>query len=608
MAYTFQEIVGIIRKRQEAQGPLMSRMMEIKERYNGDYVIPLPSMDNEPILPPLPPALISENIDAIAQRAASVTPYIGCPAIDPGKERGKRSRQYADIRKRALAATWYKNKYKLKMRRAYRHLAGYATTALVVYPDFDLGGPKIEVRDPLGVFPEPQAAENYDIPRNCGFIYGKSGDWLRGNYPKARQENGGVVAADKNARQELWDCVEWIDEEEMGIGIMGPRYESWKQDHNSHSATMELSRYANKAAMPCVITPGRVTLDRIASSVSNVVGMVDLMAKLMALEIIAQEKAIFPDRYIIGRSGQVPMIVGGEWKDGREGQVNVLLDAESIGELRSSPDQTTNIAIDRLERNARVSTGTVPQIGGESYGALRTGRGIDALMGASLDPRVQELQEIMEGHLPYLNECLFATWQGYWGNKTISTFTGYTGDFGTVEFTPDEHFETYDNVVSHAIPGADVQGTTIQLGQLLSMRGISLATFRARHPFIDDPEAEGRRVDEEQLEDAVLAGIQQQAATGALPIVYIAKIEKYRKKGLDIFEAIQEADKDIREEQAAQAPLPEEGQMMAPEEAMGLAGPPTALPAEELPMEEQIDPATAQAQMQQARLAGVTGG
>ena len=51
--YTFEEIVGIIRQRQEAQSPLLERMLDIKERYNGDYVIPLPSMDEEPILPPL---------------------------------------------------------------------------------------------------------------------------------------------------------------------------------------------------------------------------------------------------------------------------------------------------------------------------------------------------------------------------------------------------------------------------------------------------------------------------------------------------------------------------------------------------------------------------
>ena len=62
MSYTFEEIVGIVRQRQESQSDLLNRMLEIKERYNGDYVIPLPSMDNEPILPPLTPALISENI------------------------------------------------------------------------------------------------------------------------------------------------------------------------------------------------------------------------------------------------------------------------------------------------------------------------------------------------------------------------------------------------------------------------------------------------------------------------------------------------------------------------------------------------------------------
>ena len=65
MAYTFDEIVGIIRQRENAQTPVLKKMVEVKERYNGDYVIPLPTLDEEPILPPLTPALISENIDPI---------------------------------------------------------------------------------------------------------------------------------------------------------------------------------------------------------------------------------------------------------------------------------------------------------------------------------------------------------------------------------------------------------------------------------------------------------------------------------------------------------------------------------------------------------------
>ena len=64
MAYTFDEIVGIIRQRENAQTPVLKKMIEVKDRYNGDYVIPLPTLDEEPILPPLTPSLISENIDA----------------------------------------------------------------------------------------------------------------------------------------------------------------------------------------------------------------------------------------------------------------------------------------------------------------------------------------------------------------------------------------------------------------------------------------------------------------------------------------------------------------------------------------------------------------
>ena len=592
--YTFEEIVAIVKQRQQNGSALLQRMLDVKERYNGEYVIPIPSMEEEPVLPPLTPALISENIDAVAQRAASVMPFIGCPAVDASKERGVRSREYADIRRKALAATWYQSKYKVKIRRAYRHLAGYATACLVVSPDFDKGIPRIDVRDPLGVYPEAKAYEDVDPPANVGFIHGKSGEWLRNHYPAARQENGGPIPPEDRSSQELWDVVEWIDAEHIVIGIMGPRYEHYNQVYGHHAATIELSRAPNKAGMPCVITPGRITLDRIASSISNIVGIVDLMSKMMALEIMAQEKAIFPDRYIIGRSGQVPMIVGGEWKDGREGAVNVLLDAEQIGELRSTPDPSTNIAIDRLERNARISTGTVPQIGGESYGALRTGRGIDALMGAALDPRIQELQEIMEAHLPYLNECLFSSYKGYFGGKKFSMFTGYAGDFGQVEFTPNEHFEISDNVVSHSIPGADIQGTTIQLGQLLSMKGISLRTFRTKHPFIEDAEMEGRRVDEEQLEEAVMAAIQQQALSGQLPVVYVSKIEKHRKKGLDIFEAIEKADAEIREEQAAVAPTPEEGMAIAPEQAMGLAAGPAGMAPQGPPQPNEFSPGAAE--------------
>lgn len=73
-----------------------------------------------------------------------------------------------------------------------------------------------------------------------------------------------------------------------------------------------------------------------------------------------------------------------------------------------------------------------------------------------------------------------------------------------------------------------------------------------------------------------MAGIQNQAAQGTMPIIYVATIEKFRKDGHDIFESIRLADEEIREQQAQEIPEPGEGQMMAPEAAPGLAGPPGA--------------------------------
>jgi hypothetical protein len=75
-----------------------------------------------------------------------------------------------------------------------------------------------------------------------------------------------------------------------------------------------------------------------------------------------------------------------------------------------------------------------------------------------------------------------------------------------------------------------------------------------------------------------MAGIQNQAAQGTMPIIYIATIEKFRKDGHDIFESIRLADEEIREQQAKEVPEPGAGQMMAPEAAPGLAGGPPGPP------------------------------
>lgn len=573
---------------QRLQGPTILAMKDVLDRYDGDWVLPIPSMDNEPSLPPLTPMLVGEAVDQMAMRAASVRPTVTCAAIDPSKDTGRRSRAYATKRRRILAATYSASKWNLGRRRFYRQLSAYYTGSLVVVPNFDLELPMIEVRDPLGTYVEPQANEQLRVPEYVCFLTRHSGEYLRARFPKVRSENDGPISPQDTA--ELWDVMEWYDTDQTLWGLVGPVRNHGLHINQRFYATpwMQLSpSYPNKAGVVPAVVPHNVSLGKIASRIGSLLGNVDLQAKLTALDILAQEKAIFPDTFAIGRQNGMPQIVGGVWKDGREGEVNMLMDVDQIGQLRSTPDMRTTQLIDRLERNFRTSTGLVPQFGGETYGALRTGRGIDALAGMAVDPRVQELHEIDEAYMPHLNEAIFETYRGYWPDKKYVLFSGWPGDLGEVVFTPSEHIETTNNTVSYAIAGADVIQQTQILGSLLGTGSISRRTFRAKHPWIDDPDSENSLVEEEQIEDALKQSILQKLASGQIPVTLAVTIRNFISKGMDIFAAVEAADREMRERQATPAPQAPEGMIASPEAMPGLAAPTAQMMAAQPTLDQQ---------------------
>ena len=378
------------------------------------------------------------------------------------------------------------------------------------------------------------------------------------------------------------------------LGLLGPveQYTLSCEPQWRQAPWMPISpAYPNRCeAMPAVV-PHNVSLGKIAGRLASMIGNVDLQAKLMTLFIIAQEKAIFPDVYIVGRQNATPQIVGGQWEDGREGKANLLMDVESIGTLRTTPDPGTMQLTDRLERNFRTSTGLVPQFGGETYGALRTGRGVDALAGIAVDPRIQEMHEIYEAWGPHLNEAIFGMYKGYWGAKKFSMHSGVPNDGELVEFVPERDIETSASTVSYVVAGADVVQQTQILGSLYGAKAISARTFRQMHPWVRDPELEGRIIDEEAFEDALKQTIIQQMVQGQMPPMIAVYVRNGLQEHGDIFRAVEEADRKARELQAQQAPPAPEGMIAAPEAMPGMAGGPGMLqqPAPEaVPPQEQV--------------------
>lgn len=575
----FQAIAEEMARRRLAQHPLIERMIEVRDRVNGDVVIPVPEMDDDIPLASLAPLLMAEGVEFPATYAAQMPPSILVPALDPSKTDGSRSLDWASRRRKALYYAWDKSWWELFIGRFYRHLAGYAVSAVVVRTDHDRHLPRIETRDPLSAYPEPKAPEDLTLPSNCGFIQGHSIDWLHHYFPATRDQlpRGAGFAAAQTSEGELWDVVEWIDADEIVLGVLGPRdgQSSWTSEPIRWA--MELGRYPNAIGRCTAIIPKRVTMDRIISQLSNVIGHTDLLAKLMYMDIRATERSVFPDKYVIAKTGQNPRLVSGEWHEGATGEVNLITDADGIGVLPGTPDPNNKMTMDRIERNFRVSTGLVPQAGGETYGALRTGRGIDSLMGAALDPKTAELHHIAERYLTEANELILLAYRKVWPKRSYMVSSPL--DPGAVKFTPSTHIEDdYDgemwleNRVHYPLPGMDDINATQVIGQMLGAELVSKMDARRMHPHVRDPEGTERQITVEQLESFQMQSLAQRAQQGMPPIDY-SRIIELVMDGKRLHEAVMIADREAQERQAAEPPPPGPGQLAPPETQPGLALP-----------------------------------
>ena len=572
---SFDEAVQTLQLRQSEDSLLKRHMIAVRDRYNGDFVIPLTEVPDEPNMSPPIPALIADAIDNTAMRAASTRPGIFVPSYKMGV---KSSEKRAQNRRRAYYGAWHESRLQLKLRRACRHLVGYGTNAMGVIPyfgpndDYAKDGPRIEVRDPLTAYPDDMAAEEVRFPVNIGFIYPRSPNWITQTYPEARE----YLKSQPNS--DLWDVFEWVDEANIFIGIMGPRQlsaETWVM--RGARGPLQLRGWKNAAGCVPFVCPGRVTLDRIAGQVTKMVGIVDMYAQLMALEAVAAEKGVFADKYMLARQGEDIVLIGSEeWKDGRTGEVNFVGGAERVGEFGHQLNPLTFNVADRLERAVRGSTGQPGIFGGELTGAIRSGQTVNAIGNYAIDPRVQEIQEILEYQLAAINEGICEVYKGYWPKKKFTIFSGWPTDRGYVEFTPQDDMEGGANVVAYGLTGADVSQISVALGQAMQMKLIDRRTAQRKHPLVDNPDEAEKAIIEEALTDAALASFLARAQQGTVAEIDLLNIIKHFKQSGDFLDASLKAQHDAQVRQATQAPPPEAGQATAPQEMPGLSPPGTA--------------------------------
>jgi hypothetical protein len=420
------------------------------------------------------------------------------------------------------------------------------------------------VRDPLTSFPAPLFGPDDLEPYDCIFSYGRTLDWLKDRYPEA----SAVLRDGKNKGSDVFELVEYLDGEEtvlIAVGKSPQASASWSPQAGYDPPIAEIERVRNRAGVCPVIVAGRVNLDRAQGQFDGMLGMYQTQAKLMALEVLAVQKGIFPDTWLVARPGETPQIVN--TANGLTGEIGVL----KGGELRDAtlnPGFMTNPTIDRLERGQRLTAGIPAEFGGESATNIRTGRRGDAVLSAVVDFPVQEAQKMFAASLAAENKRAIALAKSYAGNKAKSFYVSWKGAKGPVDYTPNVHFDSDENVVMFSHPGSDINNLVIGAGQRIGMGTLSKRAFMQIDPLVDDAETEHDAVIAEALEQALLSSLATQASQGGIPPGDLARItELVRTDRAELADAIQQVQREAQERQAKEVPAG------TPESMPGLAQP-----------------------------------
>ena len=565
-----EEIVALYYQRSQNHSGVKTRMKLIRDHYNGDVVVPLPEIDTTESAAVA--NLLAQGLDQTAMRVSSVLPDIICP---PADDTSTQARKHAEIRRKAMFGWWQTSSMGLQLAKRARHLIGYSQSITQLRFDVTKGCPTWHSRDPLTAFPANMRGVDDMTPADCIFGYERSYGWMSRWYPNAALRFAGGVKDSPYERDEPIEMIEYVDHNEtVLVAVLNPIGSIVNQNEGGPQV-VELERVPNLIGRCPVVVSNRISLDDSRGQFDGILGMYQQQAKLMALEVLAVQKGVFPDTWLVGNAGEQPKIINNA--NGLTGEIGVIRGG-TLRDMQLQPGFMTNPAIDRLERAQRLTAGVPAEFGGESTSNIRTGRRGDAVLSAVVDFTVQETQKTIARALEEENKIAIAQAKAYAGNKPKSFYVSIAKTKGKVDYTPNKHFTTDDNVVSYSQAGADINNLVIAGGQRLAMGTMSKASFMQIDPLVEDVESEKDAVVAEQLEASLLAGLQQQAAQGALPPADLARIMSLVKNDkADLAEAVEKVQREAQERQAQQVePTSPEAQPGIAQPGMGAEASPTA--------------------------------
>lgn len=572
---TVDDILNLYKERQVFYGPLHSKMRMIQSIYNGTFEVPLPDVERSEM--PSNPNLLAMGVDQMAGRVTSVIPAVNFSSVKPGTRKFDRLAQTSS---RTVTAWWQADRLPLKMKNRGRHFIAYGMSPVVVRWNREENRPTWHVRHPMETYPSTEIIPGQITPRNCIFSYRRPAGWLRANgYSDKLYALTGKVNYSNESPVTL---IEYIDEYETVLIAAGYQQQqspfapiNLYDESGSALKGVVLERTYNGTDETPVVVPMRITLDTAVGQFDNMIGMFYQQAKIMALEVIAVEKGIFPDTYLVSRPGEIARFIDGP-HDGRTGLINIIAGGDIRSE-QAQPGYLTNPTIDRLERSQRVTAGIPAEFGGESTGNVRTGRRGDAVLSAVIDYPVAEAQEMFSYALEEEDEVAIGLAKYFDGNSQRTMFIGTGNAMRPVTYVPNETFLTSEHVVSYPATGSDLNQLVIGIGQRVGLGIMSKRTASMLDPYIDNPELEHDQIIAEGLEQALVSGLQQQASSGQIPPAALAKVMKMVKDDkMELAEAFDKVMQEAIDQQQQQQETPTPESVGAPGALAALGGPQAA--------------------------------
>jgi hypothetical protein len=542
------DIVALYEDRVRRLGPVHNQMRQVRSLADGDVVLPLNELDRNARSSVA--NLLVQGLDQMAARVASVMPQ---PYFPPLKETEKAKRD-ARTRKQALLSWWDRNTFDLKMSIRSRHLLAYSQSPVSMEPCFKRMIPMWRVQNPLDVFTAPVDQADEIWPDDAIIAWEVTAKYLLTRYPQVK----GRLYMGDYAPDSRFLLLRWMDDMEMVTVVKGSTQDDEPMAGHWPSVgsldMMELERVPNRAGVPLVVMPQRLTLNRPRGQFDGMLNMFYTRARLQALNEIAIERGIFPDEYLVARPGEVPEII--QVADGRRGELG-MVKGGTIERLEVNPGYKTDTALDRIERQERLEGAIPPEFGGESGSNIRTGRRGDSILSATIDFRVLEAQRLFEKSIAVEDKIAIAIDKAYFGSAPKSFIMPGRAKAGAVDYVPNKLWEIDEHLVTYPAAGADINNLVIGIGQRVGIGTMSKESARESDPLIGDPELEHDRITSEAVESALLASIQQQAAMPDGPYQprdLAALVKKVTVENKSLYQAIEEVDMEARERQAQEVP------------------------------------------------------